>query len=479
MGNVNPGYNLLCKLVSDDGLAVVGSHFPGAPGIVIGRNRDCGWGMVGLMADNQDLLVGAIDLAASRVRVHGHWQQLDRTVSSIEVRGGEPVEHTGYGFAHGRLVVARGGRGLFMRWPALDMPLGGVCLSELARARDWDSYRHGVARMTNSPMLSIYADRHGHIGLQAIGYIPRRRRAIGSIVLSLDVPAHAWDGYVPFNDLPSALDPPTGWIAYANEYCSRTFGDRAHISNRWHPPTRAHRIAELIAGRLRHDAHTLHAIQDDRVDAFARDHLPFFASLLPTRCALTGWNGDTRDTAHALLFERWMTAILDEVTSSALPPALAANYADLWPAHRWNMLAILREHASAWDLEVSAIVSRAYERATARGRDAPYVELRHTLRRHPLGKLAFTARHRYDGGARETIHTARRNVDFLTAAQAEGRSDSSFHFGPAFKLVYDFSPEGGTHYLSSTPASGVPLGIALAPTLRRWRRGRRYRTRLP
>src|SRR5690606_33495597 len=60
MGHVNPGYNLLCKLVTDDGLAIVGSHVPGAPGIVVGRNRDCGWGMVGLMVDNQDLFLGRI-----------------------------------------------------------------------------------------------------------------------------------------------------------------------------------------------------------------------------------------------------------------------------------------------------------------------------------------------------------------------------------------------------------------------------------
>jgi penicillin amidase len=478
MGNVNPGYNLMCKLVTDDGLAVVGSHFPGAPGIVIGRNRDCGWGMVGLMADNQDLLVGAIDLGDRSVRVHGRWLQLECTRSVIEVRGGRHVEHMAYGFAHGRLVVARGHRGLFLRWPALDMPIGGVCLSELARAHDWGSYRRGVARMTNSPQLSVYADRYGHIGLQAIGYLPRRRRAIGSIVLSLDDVTHAWDGYVAFDELPSALDPEAGWIAYANEYCTRTFGDRPHISNRWHPPTRARRIAELIARRSRHDAASLQAIQDDRVDAFARDQLSYLVSLLPGSCALAGWNGDTRDTTCALLFDRWMSAILDEVTISALPPALAEHYADLWPGHRWNVLAILRDHATTWQLDARAIVTRAYARAITRHGDTPYVELRHTLRRHPLGKLAFTARYRYDGGARETIHAARRNVDFLTASQAGGRSDDSFHFGPAFKLVYDFSPAGETHYLSSTPASGLPLGIALAPTLRRWRRGRRYRTRL-
>jgi len=478
MGNVNPGYNLLCKLVTGDGLAIVGSHFPGAPGIVVGRNRDCGWGMVGVMADNQDLAIGEVELAAPRVRVAGAWLALERTATTIAIRGGDPVEHVAHGFAHGRLLRARAGRGLFLRWPALDMPLGGVSLTELARATDWASYRGGLARMTNAPMLSVYADRRGHIGLQAVGLIPRRRHAIGSLVLSLDDPAHAWDGYLGFDELPSRLDPPEGWLAYANQYSAQLFGDRPHLANRWHPPTRAHRIGELVLAHRPLDPAHACAIQDDRVDGFARDSLAYLLGLVPEAGALAGWTGDTRDTARALVFDRWMTALVDAVTRSALPPRLAARYADLWPGHRWNVLAILRDHAAEWQLDPRAVALAAYLRAIAAAGAAPVVELRHTLRHSPLGKLAFNARYRYDGGTRETIHVARRNTDFLTASQAGG-SGGAFHFGPAFKLVYDFAPGGATYYLANTPASGLPFALALAPALRRWRRGRRYTTRLP
>lgn len=482
MGNVNPGYNLLCKLVTRDGLAVVGSHFPGAPGIVIGRNRDCGWGMVGLMADNQDLLVGELDDDRSHVRVAGAWVPLEPTEAAIAVRGAAPVNHVGRGFAGGRLIAARGEQGLFLRWPALagsDGPAGGISLSELARATDWASFRAGLARMTNAPMLAVYADRAGHIGYQAVGLLPRRRLAIGSVVLSLAEPAHAWEGYVPFAELPSALDPPAGWCAYANQYSTAMFGDAPHVSNRWHPPTRAHRIAELVGRRERHDPASLVALQDDRVDGFARAHLAELVALAPEAVALAGWTGDTRDTARALLFERWLVAIVDEVTRAALPPALASRYADLWPAHRWNVLAILRDHAAEWGLDARATVQRAFALAASAPARQAVIELRHTLRRHPLGRLLFTARIPYDGGTRETIHVARRNTDFLTASQPGGAADHAFHFGPAFKFVYDFGPGAATHYLANTPASGQPFTWSLAGALRRWRQRRRYTTRLP
>jgi penicillin amidase len=284
---------------------------------------------------------------------------------------------------------------------------------------------------------------------------------------------------VPFDELPTALDPPDGWLGYANQYATALFADRPHISNRWHPPTRAWRIAELVARGPGHDPASACAIQDDRVDRFARDHLPYLRSLLATPSALDRWAGDTRDTGPALLFDRWISALVDEVTRAALPPELATRYADFWPGHRWNVLAILRDHAHDWGIDPRAVARRAYQRASRATGGPAMVELRHALRRHPLGKLAFSARYRYDGGTRETIHVARRNTDFLTSSQAGGRSDGAFHFGPAFKLVHDFAPGGATHYLANTPASGVPFGFALAPTLRRWRRGRRYTTRLP
>ena len=477
MGHVNPGYNLLCRLTTDDGLAVIGSHFPGAPGIVVGRNRDCAWGMVGLMADNQDLAWGTIDRDATAVEVAGAWQPLTATASTIEVRGAAPVPHVARGGAVGRMLRRRGDHALFLRWPALDAPLGGVCLSELARCHDWPSFQAGLARMTNAPMLTVYADRHGHVGWHAVGLIPRRARPLGSLVRALDDPDHRWDGYLRFDELPGRLEP-GGVVAYANQYARAWFDAAPHLSNRWHPPTRAWRIAELLARTSRHDAASLCAVQDDRVDRFIEHHRAFLVALLPPGARLATWDGDTRDVDAALLFERWLAAMVTDLTRRALPPALADRYADAWPGHRWNLLAILRDHAAAWGLDdVPGFARRAYLRALAAD-DRPAIEFRHSLRRHPLGRLLLSPRWRYDGGSRETLHVARRNTDFLTASQA-GRSDAAhYHFGPAFKLVHDLSPAATTHYAIPTPTRGTPLGLTLRRTLARWRRGHRGVTRL-
>lgn len=94
MGHVNPGFNLLCKLVSDEGLDVIGSHFPGAPGIIVGRNRHASWGMVGIMADNQDLFFGQLDLEAGKVKTTDGWVPLTKDTQNIVRKSGSVHEFT-------------------------------------------------------------------------------------------------------------------------------------------------------------------------------------------------------------------------------------------------------------------------------------------------------------------------------------------------------------------------------------------------
>ena len=470
MGLVNPAFHLLFRITAGDGLAVMGAHFPGCPGIVVGRNRHVAWGMVGLMADNQDLLWGVLDSQHKRVRVAGAWVPLVTETSTIGVRGGQSVRHVARGFSGGRLIHHRGTVGLFLRWPALDQPLGSIALTGLARARDGASFRRGLGAMHNAPMIAVYADRRGDVGLQAVGLIPRRAAAVGSVLQSLDREESQWQGYVPHESLPSVHGGDE--VVYANQYEAELFDSAPHLSNRWHPPARAQRIRELLAARARHTPESFAGIQDDRVDGFARRALPLLREWTTDGSVMAGWDGDTRQTRPALLFERWMDELTRTVVGRELPVELAAAYADQWPAHRWNVLNVL----SAMESDRTQLVDRALEHA-ARARGKPRVAFRHSLRRHPIGRILFAAGHNYDGGSRETIHVARRNVDFLTARQAEANAPvSPYSFGPAFKFVFDLSARGRVLYSSNLPARGLALPLAVAPAIRRWRNGRRYFT---
>lgn len=480
MGQVVPAYTLLCHLQTRDGLDVRGAHFPGTPGIFAGRTPTHAWGMAGVMADNQDLFWGRLrgERADVQVQVAGQWCPLQTRIERIAARGADDTAlstldlaptSTGKGrTAAGRLLFRRGDTGLFLRWPALERGCGDIALEGLARARGWTGFRAALAGMRNTPVVAAYADAHD-IGLQMGGDIPRRDAPTGAIVQSLDRAAHQWSGYVSAHAMPSRFGSPDSVLVHSNQHDAALLAGAPHIGMRWHPPSRARRLQSLLTGAI--DADTLMRAQDDKIDTFARDTRPDLIARLPRTLAGEAsrvlahrdgraWDGDTQQTAQAVFFERWFEAI-GRRCAADLPPRWASAWLDEWPAWRWAVRRMMTDR----------MIAAAFVDAL-RAQTAPQVEYRHALRRHPLGRwLGQTAQ--FAGGSRETVHVARRSLDFLTAGQTPGATPTPYCFGPALKLVCDLAQGGATHIAAPLPASGRAMGRISRHTLQRWRRGER------
>ena len=67
----------------------------------------------------------------------------------------------------------------------------------------------------------MYADVEGHIGYQAPGRIPIRRTGHGDWPVPGWDPAYEWAEYIPFDALPSVLDPEDGYVVTANQAVAR------------------------------------------------------------------------------------------------------------------------------------------------------------------------------------------------------------------------------------------------------------------
>ena len=74
--------------------------------------------------------------------------------------------------------------------------------------------------------------------------------------------AHEWQGYIPFDDMPSAFDPPSGFLATAN---SRVTSDKSKypLTAEWADPYRAERIYKLLQGRDQLKPADMLAVQTD------------------------------------------------------------------------------------------------------------------------------------------------------------------------------------------------------------------------
>src|SRR5260370_2096205 len=78
--------------------------------------------------------------------------------------------------------------------------------------------------------------------------VPMRKKGHGDFPVPGDTDDYEWTGYIPFDQLPQALNPERGLIVTAN---SRVVGPnyKPFLTDRWEEPYRTSRIYDLLHDR--------------------------------------------------------------------------------------------------------------------------------------------------------------------------------------------------------------------------------------
>ncbi|WP_139984396.1 penicillin acylase family protein [Nocardioides litoris] len=230
---------LHCRTVGPDcPYDVAGFSFSGVPGVIIGHNADIAWGFTNLGPDVTDLYVERV--------VGDRWQHgrrlrpLASRTETIEVDGADDVVVEVRSTAHGPILsdvddtLARVANdadvpsrrapagtelAVSLAWTALEPAPTADAVLALNRASDWTSFRAAVADFAVPSQNIVYADRDGHIGYQAPGRIPIRKSGNDGRWPSAGWrPENDWTGEdVPYDGLPSVLDPDEGFVVTANQ----------------------------------------------------------------------------------------------------------------------------------------------------------------------------------------------------------------------------------------------------------------------
>lgn len=346
MGAHNPNWFYLVRLDAP-GYHVVGATVPGFPPILIGRNERIAWGVTNLGPDTQDLYLEKVDPAdPARYLFRGESLPFLRRTEHIVVAGAPAVDLEVRETRRGPVLEENWeGKGpLSLRWTALDAnDTTAEAFLEMGRAKDWSSFRQAVSLLVTPAQNFVYADVDGHIGYSASGRIPIRPAGAGRI------PQQGWDspewsGFIPFDQLPQALDPPDGFIATANNEVVRD-DSRAPLAVYW-DSYRAMRIRELLLARPKVDPEYILGMQRDKTSLIARDLLP---RLLATKAAdpaqedalrmLREWDQvDAEDSPAAALFMTWYYQLLGRIVADDLGAAVYEKYAMNRPTVLVNVL---------------------------------------------------------------------------------------------------------------------------------------------
>jgi penicillin amidase len=266
---------------------VAGVTLPGVPYVIAGHNQRIAWGFTNVAPAVADLFVETFNERGEYQTPEG-WRQPERHSEVIRVRRSMllnsyrdvPVDITVT--RHGPLVAdldlgengRRGGSAdrspqMALKWTIYDPQTFQMSLFDLNTAQNWAEFRQALARFGNPAQNVVYADVDGHIGYQTAGMVPTRVSGDGALPVSGADNSHEWTGYIPFDQMPSVLDPPSGIIATAN---GRITPDGfAHvISNEWGPPYRTERIYRVLGADKKFAPADMLALQNDVYSDFDR-----------------------------------------------------------------------------------------------------------------------------------------------------------------------------------------------------------------
>jgi penicillin amidase len=306
---------------------VTGVSLPGLPGVVVGHNERCAWGMTTAWQDAQDLYVERLNPAnPHQYEFQGTWLDAEVISEEIRVKGrSAPVIQEVVLTHHGPIVSDLVGEPtpLALRWVALEP--SNLLRSALGynRARDWHEFRAALADWSTPAHNFVYADVDGNIGLLQAGWMPVRgggpspaSGVSGDHCQGGIAPIPGWTGenewefYLPLDELPQAYNPEDGWLASANNLVVDA-GYPRYLSADLENPCRASRVADLLASQRTFSAGEFARFQHDTYSAqamrFVRHLLAVEPRGEPERRALDllkQWDGRLgRDSVAASLYQ--------------------------------------------------------------------------------------------------------------------------------------------------------------------------------
>jgi penicillin amidase len=378
--------------LSAPGYHAAGVTLPGVPFVIAGHNEHVAWGFTALYADVQDLYVEKLDGKGNYEGNDATWHPLIVDHEVIHVRGGKDVELDVQSTEHGPLlnpIFTRETRPIALKWTLYDPNLNALPLYEMNTAANWTEFSAALASWCWPTQNVVYSDDQGHIAYHAVGRVPLRPAGLQGFPIQ-DAPAaptrHEWQGYIPFDQMPNAVDPPSGFLATAN---SRVTTDNSpyQLSLEWVDPYRVERIYKMLQGRDQLTPKDMLAVQTDiysEVDqeighrlAYAIDHAPSEAAADPrlkkAADLMRSWDGRlTTDSAAASIVTQTRHALWPLI----LEPKLGKDADD----YRWSESNFAEEeiimHANAdwlppsyknWDALLTAAVRKGMEDGKAPG----------------------------------------------------------------------------------------------------------------
>jgi penicillin amidase len=299
---------------------VVGLTVPGVPGFPhVGHNEQVAWCVTVAFVDMHDLYVEQFRDGSSEYRTSTGWQKAVRRTEVVSVRDGPDVEVEIVESQHGPVIIGDPSEGYAITLKSAQFAEADRsfdCLLRMQRAKTVEQLFEATRGWGLIDHNLVAADTNGSIGHRVRGLVPNRSRVNGWLPVPGWVDEHEWHGFVPFEAMPAAIDPPAHVIVTAN---NRVAADVAwpYLSTDCIPPHRARRITERLSALDVFSIETMKPIFGDLVSIPAllfKERLARLSLSDPVAKALrdriVGWDGHMNaDSAPAGVYSAFRVQV--------------------------------------------------------------------------------------------------------------------------------------------------------------------------
>nr|WP_264739526.1 penicillin acylase family protein [Cytobacillus firmus] len=477
---------------------VSGVIFAGIPGIILGHNENIAWGVTNTGPDVQDLYIEKRNPAnKNEFLFNEEWEKAEVIEEPIKVKDKETISYQVTITRHGPVIsefAADSGKDtvLSLQWTALEPSKELEAILKMNKSSDWNQFEQALELFHTPAQNFVFASPDGTIGYKANGKIPIRKKGDGLLPVPGWLDEYGWEGYIPYDQLPKAINPREGYISTAN---NKVMDESYpyHISHDWAQPYRQMRIQEFLNSKDDLTADDMMSLQMDQKNMQAKEFIPVFLSKIREPSSnlekealyvLSKWDyNDSKDDAAPLIFNLWMKSISDVLFEDQISPKMRK----LFKGQKQAVDELLRNAAngreSRWIEEkggLEKVLSRSLSSAVKKASELQGNNLSewtwgdyHQLAfSHPLSSVKplnflFNREGRIPVGGSS-----------VTVQAAANKEDGTVNHGGSWRFVMDTQNMNTAYHLVGPGQSGHPLSPWYHDQMNGWAEGIYHKTTL-
>lgn len=305
---------------------VYGVSLPGTPAVIIGFNDSIAWGLTNAYRDVMDFYeVQFKDSTMNEYWFDSSWRKTEWRNEVIRIRGKadyvDKIALTEWGpvmFDATYESALKNKKAYAVKWTAHEpTPDAALSMLQLAKANNYQQFQLAIKDHGCPGQNIVFASKANDIAMCQMGLFPAKWRRQGDFVMPGFDSSYAWQGYIPFEDMPREFNPVRGFCSSANQIpVDSTYP--YYISNASYDVFRGYIINRMLNGMQGVTVADMQRMQNDNYNVFAEMARPILlkyvnenelnAEAKPLLGAFKQWDlrADANETGMTVFFNWWL-----------------------------------------------------------------------------------------------------------------------------------------------------------------------------